>query len=225
LTDDGRHVLPIDDQSWHLLLMDRRGSVAGCKRYLVHPASAHFRDLRIANSALAESAEWGPALRFAVESELVAARKLGFSYVEIGGWAMADHFRGTSECLRSMLASYAWLRLIGGALAISPATERNGSATILRRMGGRLLSWGDEAIPPYFDPHYGCRMQMLRFDSRTSIPRYEATVQEMMALLAATPVICTDIPEKQSQKVAIGTLRVPWHAPLAAAGPALHAAS
>jgi hypothetical protein len=190
LTPDGRHVLSNDAASWHLLSMDASGAVAGCARFLEYEEGSTFDDLRMRHSALSCSAQWGTALRGAVEKELATASRLNFSYVEIGGWAMAPHVRGTGECLRSVLAMYAWSRLIGGAMGISTATERNGSATILKRLGGRSLEWGGHAIPPYYDPRYGCQMQMLRFDSRFPNPRYEEAVQDILATLVDVPVIC-----------------------------------
>ncbi len=192
LTPDGRHVMPNDTGSWHLLTIDSTGSVVGCQRYLEYPQGATFEDLRIRHSALAMCPQWGTALRGAVEKELATASRLGFSYCEIGGWAMAPHVRGTGECLRSVLATYAWSRLIGGAMGISTATERNGSASILQRLGGRSLEWSGVRIPPYFDAKYGCQMEMLRFDSRFPNPRYEEAIQELLNTLAEVPVICGD---------------------------------
>jgi hypothetical protein len=197
LTPDGRHVMPHDTGSWHLLTIDSTGSVVGCQRYLEYPEGAGFDDLRIRHSALATSPHWGPALRGAVEKELATASRLGFSYCEIGGWAMAPHVRGTGECLRSVLATYAWSRLVGGAMGISTATERNGSASILQRLGGRALEWSGSRIPAYFDPKYGCQMEMLRFDSRFPNPRYEEAIQEILNTLAEVPVICGDEPAQQ----------------------------
>ncbi len=192
LSPDGRHVQPNDSSSWHLLVIDDEGSVAGCMRYSHHPARTRFEDLRVSHSALAHSVEWGEAFRSAVSRELAATQQLGFSYVEVGGWAMADHVRATAECLRSVLTTYAWSRMMGGALGISTATELNASAFILRKLGGRLLEYGGRAIPPYFDAQYGCRMQMVAFDSRFPIPRYEPAVQEIMNALQTAPVLCGD---------------------------------
>jgi hypothetical protein len=134
--------------------------------------------------------------------------------VEMGGWVMADHFRGTRQCLLSVLASYAFVRLIPGALAICPATERNGSEAILRRMGGRVLDVFGAPIPPYFDAGYGCKMQMLRFDARTQLPRYEDNVQEHMASLIEAPVICTDGPGHPAVRSEFATIPVPYSNPV-----------
>jgi len=192
LSIDGRHSTLADDQSWHLLLLDEKGNIAGCARYRVHPPLARFEDLGVATSALARSTQWASAFRTAVEEELRGARKLGFPYVEMGGWAIAEHFRGTRHFLLSVLASYAFVRLIPGAFAICPATERNGSAAVLRRMGGRLFEMSTTPIPAYFDARYGCQMQMLRFDARQSPLGYEENVQQLMARLIECPVICAN---------------------------------
>jgi hypothetical protein len=77
-------------------------------------------------------------------------------------------------------------------MGVSTATERNGSASILKRLGGRSLEWSGNAIPPYYDPRYGCQMQMLRFDSRFPNPRYEEAVQDILRMLTDVPVVCGD---------------------------------
>jgi hypothetical protein len=214
LSIDGRHHLAVDDESWHLVLMDEKGSIGGCARYRVHPYSVRFEDLGVATSAIARSADWARHFQMAVEAELRTARQMQLPYVEMGGWVMADHFRGTRQCLLSVLASYALVRLIPGALAICPATERNGSEAILRRMGGRLLDVFGEVIPPYFDAGYGCKMQMLRFDARTPLPRYEENVRQLMASLIEAPVICTDTPGHPAPRTKFATVPAPYSNPV-----------
>ena len=115
---------------------------------------------------------WGEGFRASIGAELESARGAGFAYVEVGGWALDPAVRGTSEALKSVLATYALAQLQGGAIGVSTATERNGSARILRRLGGRPLEWAGSEIPPYFDENYGCAMEILRFDSRYPTPRY-----------------------------------------------------
>ncbi len=194
LAVDGRHVLATDDKSWHLLTIDNAGEVLGCTRYMQHAPGTRFEELGVSRTPLAASDAWGPHLRSAVEKDLSEARRARFSYVEVGGWAMAEQVRCTAECLRSVLATYAWSHLVGGAIGVSTATERNGSASILRRLGGQLLSVGGTEIPAYFDAHYGCRMQMLRYDSREPNARYRSTIDELRETLTNVPVICTERP-------------------------------
>ena len=67
--------------------------VVACTRYLPHSNDVEFRQLGISRSALAQDPNWGPALERAVERELALARSLGFGYVEMGGWAVAEKLR------------------------------------------------------------------------------------------------------------------------------------
>src|SRR6266851_5568720 len=53
LAPDGRHVLTVDERSWHILTMDGHGKVSGCLRFLEERKATRFEDLWIAQSALA----------------------------------------------------------------------------------------------------------------------------------------------------------------------------
>ncbi len=147
LTLDGRHVLPDDDRSWHLLTLDSEGAVVGCARYLLHGRGVRFDALKVSRCLWAMLPHGAP-LRLAVESELAIAQAAGLAYLEVGGWAMDRSIRCTTECLRSVLTTFAWSRTIGGALGIATATERNGSASILQRLGGQPLQWEGSELPP-----------------------------------------------------------------------------
>lgn len=74
------------------------------------------------------------------------------------------------------------------------ATHRNGSAAILRRIGGRPLEWGGEELPAYFDTQYGCEMEVLRFDSRLPSLKYQHVIEEMKEQIPTMPVISADKP-------------------------------
>jgi hypothetical protein len=194
LTSDGRHVQPVDEYSWHLLVLSDAGRVLGCTRYLQHHPSTPFNRLRVRTAAQDQPAEWTSVLRHAVESELETARQQGFSYVEVGGWALDESLRGSSDALRSVLFTYAWSYAMGGCLGLSMATHRNGSAAILRRIGGRPLEWGGVELPPYYDPHYKCEMEVLRFDSRLPSRKYSHVIDQMRSEIPDVPVICGHIP-------------------------------
>src|SRR5262249_35832171 len=131
---DGKHQSPLDEHSWHLLILDRRDRVCGCARYREYPNRVRFSELAVANSALAQCPTWGPQLKTAVENEIVLARRLNLPYVELGGWALTEEIRGTAEALRMALASYALARGLGGGIGLSTVTRRNSSSAILRRM-------------------------------------------------------------------------------------------
>lgn len=189
---DGRHIQSIDEESWHLLVVNASGRVVGCARYLQHHASISFNRLRIKTAALAQSREWSAPLRCAVESEIETARQNDFSYVEVGGWAIDEALRGTSDALRSVLFTYAWSKFIGGCLGLVMATHRNSSASILRRIGGRPLHWQGEDLPAYYDPQYKCEMEVLRFDSRLPNAKYAHAIEEIRAQIPSVQVVSGD---------------------------------
>ena len=190
LTGSGRHVSPSDEESWHLLTVRPDGAVRGCIRFLRHPNTVRCHQLHVNDAPLARSNDWAADFHCSINSELEAARRFNFSYVEIGGWALAPELRATTAALRTVLSTYALAQLQGGALGITTATERNGSASILRRLGGRPLEWDGTPLPPYFDHSYRCGMEVLRFDSRSPNARYAPLVDDLREHLATLPVVC-----------------------------------
>ena len=159
--------------------------VIGCTRLRRHPSPASWGQLGIGQAPIARSDEWGLKFRASINAELDAARWAGFSYVEVGGWALAEEIRGTFMALKTVLATFAWSQqLLGGALGIATATERNHSAAILRRLGGRPLAWDGVELPPYYDDRYRCQMEVLRFDSRETNPKYAGLLEELREQIA-----------------------------------------
>jgi hypothetical protein len=185
---DGHHVVAADHHSWHLLVHDENGRISGCVRYQAHDLDSHL-SLTVFNTSIAECPEWGPTLREAVASEMALANSLDLSFVEVGGWALAEHVRGTSEALRMALAAYSLGQLLGGAVGVSTATRRHCSSSILRRIGGKSLEYAGTAIPAYYDPQYACDMEILRFHSWNPNPRYLVWVDEIRRSLQRIPVI------------------------------------
>jgi hypothetical protein len=203
LSHDGRHVQAADQRSWHLLTLDEKGHVAACTRYLPHSNNVTFPELTVAASAMARSEAWGPAFRHAIEAELALARKRRCSYVEMGGWVISEKLRCTTEAVRMVLTAYGMARLFGGALGISTVTTRHGSSSILRRIGGgSLLSRGAE-LPPYFDPHYNCEMEILRFDSERPNQRYRSWVDDCRTYLETAPVICAKAGDRSLEQIRV----------------------
>jgi hypothetical protein len=192
---EDRHVLGIDLESWHLLVLDDDDCVSGCMRYRQYHAEISFEDLSVSRSVLADCEKWGRKLKGAVESEIALSRDLDFPLLEIGGWALHEHARGTMEALRMALASYSLTRLLGGGIAISTATRRNGSASILRRLGGRSLQHDGEEVPAYFEPQYGCEMEVLRFYSWAPNARYDIWIDELKRDLRSIPVLTSGVAE------------------------------
>ena len=191
VTRDGRHWQPVDEKSWHVIAMSE-GRVIGCARYHEHPKTVTFERLGVRRSSLGSCAEWRGRLKTAVENELMQARMSDLSYVEAGGWAISEEHRGSREALRIALATYGLAQLLGGCIGITTATARHGSADILCRLGGRPLEAEGETIPVYFDPQYGCDMEILRFDSRLPAPKYRSWVRELRDYLWTSPVIARE---------------------------------
>src|SRR5579862_5358610 len=172
LTPDGRHIQPADALSWHLLSVDENEKVAACLRYFAHRPSVLWSDLAVSRSAVARSGEFGQKVREAIQAELARARRRGFYFVELGGWAVSEKQRCSSDAIRMLMTVYALAQSMGGAVGFSTATTRHHSSSILRRVGGRPLTARGMEIPPYLDSHYKCEMELLTFDSTSPEAHY-----------------------------------------------------
>jgi hypothetical protein len=200
LSPDGRHQTPEDDRSWHLLFTDR-GKVTACIWFMEHEAEPSFDDLRVHNSPLAKASEWRAKLWYAVEWDLARARAEGLSYGEVGGWAVSRE-SCPSDGLILALAAYSLAHNLGGVQAMTTATARHLSSTILRRLGGTSLVAKGEEIPPYYDEKYGCMMEILRFDSRRPNARYAPLVDMLRRKLWEVPAVaCAGVPALGVQPV------------------------
>ena len=107
LTADGRHVQKADALSWHLLSVDENEKVTACLRYHAHRPGVSLSELAVVQSAVGQSAEFGQKVREAIQDELAYAQRLGFYYVELGGWAVSPEHRCSAEALRMLLTVYA----------------------------------------------------------------------------------------------------------------------
>jgi hypothetical protein len=191
LTSDGRLRVAEDEESWQLLSLNDAGDVCGCARYLAHDNTVPFTQLvGLRRAASAQGEVWEQKLRWAVEADLLLARKRNFTYVEVGGWALDQELRGSSEAIRIALGAYALARNLGGCIGVTTATTRHCSSSILRRIGGQSLTAGGLELPPYHDPNYRCEMNVLRFDSKLPNPRYEAWIEQIRDQIWTAPVIC-----------------------------------
>lgn len=190
LSRDGRHYMTSDEESWHILTLDSIGRVSGCARYLEHKNKVPFARLGVRQSALAMCDQWGQKLRSAIEQELQLAGRRDFAYVEMGGWALREDVRCSTEAIRIALCAYALARNLGGAIGVTAATVRHCSSSILRRIGGQPLAIGGAELPSYYDPRYKCEMTILRFDSDRPNPRYEGWIEQIREELRTAPTIC-----------------------------------
>lgn len=189
LDEQGRFPMRGDEQNWHFLLIDDKEQTIGCARYLVHPNTVAFENLRIAHSPAVRLPHWGEKIRSAVEADLKRAQAENLSYVEVGGWALCEKWRGTRAALEILVASFALGQLWGGALGSCMATARHHSCSILRRIGGSSFSVDGQTIPPYDDPNYGCMMELLRFDSHSPAKRFASIINQLRLKVAKTSVI------------------------------------
>jgi hypothetical protein len=192
LTADGLHDTDEDHKSWHLLMVDSSRQVTGCAWYMEHPSSVQVEHLRVRHTPLARSSKWRKKLWQGVESELQRARSEQLQYAEVGGWAVSEQSRCTSEGLVLALAGYSLGRICGGCLGITTATVRHCSSSILRRIGGAPLSAAGAPVPSYFDPRYGCEMEILRFDSRRPNPKFNDLIERLRESMARVPIIAPD---------------------------------
>lgn len=195
LTSDGLHDTAEDHKSWHLLMVDQQRRVTGCAWYLQHPSSVSVDDLRVRHTPLARSAEWRSKLWKGVESELKRARRDALRYAEVGGWAVSERSRCTSEGLVLALAGYSLGRICGGCLGITTATVRHCSSSILRRIGGAPLAADGTPVPSYFDPRYGCEMEILRFDSRRPNPKFNDLIEKLREAMASVSIVAPEAVE------------------------------
>jgi hypothetical protein len=62
----------------------------------------------------------------------------------------------------------------------------------LKRIGGQQLQARGVELPSFYDEHYRCRMEVLRFDSSQPNPRYRKWMDACRASLSEVPVICRD---------------------------------
>ncbi len=189
LTADGRHIQRADYQSWHLLTVDRDDRVQTSLRYRAHATCVEYSDLGVCHSMQRQPRSFADRVRRAVQSELATANRLGFSCVELGAWVVSEKLRCSTEAVRMLLAMYSLSQILGGAVALSTATTRHNSSSILRRIGGARLMDGDTEVAPYFDPEYDCEMELLSFDSRFPNPRFAGWLREFRQVLTKIPVI------------------------------------
>ncbi len=185
----GAHCLPCDEHSWQILVLGSEGEVSGCARYREHSNEAAFSELGVSAAEIARCLIWGESVKSRVEHELALSRRLEMPYVELGGWALTEQLRGTTEALRMALATYALAQALGGGVGIATATHRNGSASILRRIGGLSLESRGQEIPTYFDPRYRCEMEVLRFYSWAPNLRYAKWIADLRAEIQSLPVV------------------------------------
>jgi hypothetical protein len=189
LTRDGRHILPIDERSWHVISIEKSGEISGCLRFLEESTAHRFDELWLRGAAVAHCPLSGAKVQRAIEYEMARARQERIRFGEVGGWAISKERRCGLEALRIVLSTYALLQLLGGCVGMATATVRHGSSAILRKFGLASLCADDGPVAPYYDPQYACQMEMLRFDSRRANSRFMGWIEELTDHLTTAMVI------------------------------------
>ncbi len=190
LSPTGRHMLDVDNSSWHIVSLAGDGQVTGCSRYCVHREDVTPEGLGAWNSALARHVGWQWAIRLVFRREIDLARRRKVSYVEVGGWAITEELRFSPASAEVALATYALAHHLGGCVGLTTATVRNCSSKILRKIGGQSLDFAAGPLPTYYDPQYACEMELLRFDSDTLNPKYQSRLDHIARRFLDVPVVC-----------------------------------
>jgi hypothetical protein len=190
LRANGRHMLDVDNRSWHIVSLSADDQVTGCARYRVHDEDVVPEALGAWNSALARHVGWQWALRVVFRREIELAKERHVAYVEVGGWAITEELRFTPESAEIALSTYALAQHLGGCVGITTATVRNCSSRILRKIGGQSINFAAGPLPSYYDPQYRCEMELLRFDSDALNPRYQSRMDRIASRFLEVPVLC-----------------------------------
>lgn len=204
LTVDGRHVQAADACSWHVVMLSPDGRVTGCARYQEHAPGTPPEALGVWRSALARDAHWHEHLRAAVCAEMEIARQRGVAFVELGGWAVAEECRGTSQALDIALSTFALSGRIGGAIGLTTATVRHASSRMLRKLGGRPLVDAGMELPAYHDAQYECMMEILRFDSDAPGSRFAMLLHDRANTLETLPTVVPTWTSAVASHAAVG---------------------
>lgn len=195
LLADGRHYQTVDAQSWHIVLHDSNHRLLGCSRY--RAVEGGFEQLGASQSAIAQSQRFGPVLRSAVEGQIGYARRNRIQYGEVGAWALRPEVRCSSAAVNIALMTFVLAESLGGGLGITTATTRHHSASILRRLGGRKLA----ELPAYYDPKYGCVIEILHFSSADLDAQFADRVKKLRAEIERIPVLCASGRKKANTEI------------------------
>jgi hypothetical protein len=191
LTPDGRHAQAADRKSWHILLQDNGNRVVGCARY--RPVEGGFNELAARDSILARSRTFGSKLRQAVEAHIRKAETDRLKYGEVGGWVLCPGQRCSTAAINIALMTFVLADRLGGGMGITTASTRYHSASILRRLGGERLA----GLPPYYEPKYGCIIEILGFDIRSLGDQFARKLDQLRECLAGAEILSrTDLRRK-----------------------------
>jgi hypothetical protein len=178
----GRHVTAEDEMCYHLVLSN--GEVQGCLRLRLHPKSeGRITEYAVYDLIRRMPGELATKYHAGLEELIHTYSDAGFTLGESGGWAISHKYQGCSAMLAVPLAGWSFSRVHSRQIWIASATERNGSAEMLKRFGGWRLKLKGEELPSFYDPGYKCQMELLCFDSDILNPKFEPAVRDLQMLL------------------------------------------
>jgi len=193
LNDRGEFYLPIDDQSWHILIVGDHSEVVSAVRLTELPLSIRARRGRIPHirSSLSRSSDH-------IDRLWEAERFLAFSAVRSGrsrpnffvasGWASRE-----AQGAEVALAAWALTRRSNCSSALAIASERHDAYRQLMRTGAKPIRPASEGTL-YYDPHYGCKVALLGFMVFNEADRLKRIVTRMADGLDSTPVVMRESP-------------------------------
>ena len=188
LDDKKAFHLPIDDVSWHILLLSGQSNVMAAVRLTEVPFNIRQRRGKIPHirSSLARSedlvARLWEAERFLAHSAVSEGSSRPNFFV-VGGWASRE-----SQGAEVALAAWALTRRSNCAAGLAIASERHDAFRLLIRTGAKPI------YPPnreslYFDPHYGCKVALLGFRVFDESVRVKRIVSRMADGLDASLIV------------------------------------
>jgi hypothetical protein len=191
LLPDGRHFRPEDAESWHILLQNDDSEIIGCARY--RPLEG-YEASGVSGSALARSQSFGPIVRKAVECDIANAESRNRQYGEAGMWALSSQVRCSTAAVNIALMTFAVAEHLGGGFGLTTATTCHHSASILRWLGGRRLA----GLPAYYEPAFGCIIEILHFNPGTYAPQYIPRIERLKQELSKAEVLCASYGAKSA---------------------------
>ena len=106
-----------------------------------------------------------------------------------GGLGCRGRLQGGEDAAVIALSAIACSRFLGNCVAYLTATVKHGSSAILRRLGAKPLECEGEKLPRYYDPSYGCEMELLRLDANTLNQRFEGPIRQIQEMLSCASVL------------------------------------
>jgi len=194
LHSDGSFRLPMDDNSWHVLMVDDDDQVTATLRATVLPLDSRKRKGKLphvgASLGRAESDQFRP--RFKAELFLSTLGLVFGSertqFMVVGGWASDRHSAPPSAGAELALSVWAFSRHTEVAGALCVASERHDAHGQLVRTGAvPIRAIGSQDM--YFDSAYGCRVGLLGFrvfQERRAVRRF---VDQLATKIAGCEIV------------------------------------